>query len=77
MGYILDWANGITGVCVCPTHQIVHIQYGQVFADLLYLSKAEKHGVSPVDYRKQNGNYEKDRHLYFFLQQTFIPQLGD
>lgn len=41
------------------THQTVHIQYMQVFADQLYLNKAGKHGLSPGDYRKQNGNYEK------------------
>lgn len=35
---------------------------------------AGMHELSPIDYEKQNGGYEKEFHLYSFFQQAFITQ---
>lgn len=43
--YYLDFGDGLTGICIHPTHQIVHTKYVQFVVYWLYLNKSEKENL--------------------------------
>ena len=43
--YFLDFGDGLMGICIHPTHQIVHTKYVQFVLYWLYLNKSEKENL--------------------------------